>query len=92
MDIISLSVRLHYSCCSYNYLLNSILGASVWMYGRKYYWGRTGKDTKFSLFCNGHIIGCLDVDTIHIFSSTLMYCPNESFLKALMALFNLYPL
>ena len=92
MGNISLSVRLASCCCSYNYLLNSILGASVWMYGRKYHWERTSKDTKFSLLCNGRIIGYLDVDTIHIFSSTLIYCPNESFLKALIALFNLYPL
>lgn len=91
MENISLSVRLHNSCCSYNYLLNSILGASVWMYGRKYHWETTRKETKFTLLCNNRIIGCLDVDTIHIYSSTLIYCPNESFLKSLIALFNLYP-
>lgn len=91
MENISLSVRLHASCCNYNYLVKSILKGSACMYGRKYHWESTSKATRFSLFCNNRIIGCLDVDTIHIFSSRLIYCPNESFLKALMAMFNLYP-
>lgn len=91
MENISLSVRLHASCCNYNYLFKQIMGGYAWMYGRKYHWEATRKETRFTLLCNGRIIGCLDIDTIHIYSSTLLYCPSESFLKALMAMFNLYP-
>lgn len=91
MENISLSVRLRSSCCSYNYLLRQIINSYAWMYGRKYHWEATRRETKFTLLCNGRIIGCLDIDTIHIYSCGLIYCPNESFLRALIALFNLYP-
>lgn len=91
MESISLSVRLHNSCCNYNYLQHSILGASVWMHGRRYHWERTSRDTSFLLFCNGRVIGYIDIDTVYILSTMLPYCPNESFLKSLIALFNLFP-
>ena len=91
MANVSLSVRIADSCCDCNYLKKALGKSSVVMYGRKYHWERGKSEYYYSLYCNHKFIGTLQYEFIRIESEGLLYCPNESFLKALMALFNLYP-
>lgn len=91
MESISLSVRLTDSCCNSNYLQKALKRSSVVMYGRKYHWEQGKSELYYSLYCNHKCIGSLQYGIIRIESAGLLYCPNESFLKALIALFNLYP-
>lgn len=91
MENISLSVYLHQSCCNANYLRKALKKSSVVMYGRKYHWEQGKSENYYSLYCNHKYIGSLQYGIIRIESAGLLYCPNESFLLALIALFNLYP-
>ena len=92
MESYSLSIRLANGCCNPNYLKKCLSRGSVVMYGRKYHWEKGRSDLFYTLYCNHKPIGNLQIDTIRIDSKEMIYCPNESFLKALIALFNLYPL
>lgn len=87
----SLSVLLHPSCCNSNYLQKQLLRSSVVMYGRKYHWEKGRSDLYYSLYCNHKRIGGIQIGYVCILSEERLYCPNESFLKALLAMFNLYP-
>ena len=91
MENISLSVCLAESCCNSNYLKRVLKKSSVVMYGRKYHWERGTSEHYYSLYCNHKCIGSLQYGIIRIESAGLLYCPNGSFLKALLAMFNLYP-
>lgn len=91
MENISLSVRLAESCCNSNYLKKALKRSSVVMCGRKYHWEQGASEHCYSLYCNHKCIGSLQYGVVRIESAGLIYCQNESFLKALIALFNLYP-
>lgn len=87
----SISVVLADSCCNRNYILSKVIGRSVWFRGRKYWFEVTGVETRYDLFCNGHLIGDFYIDEVLVYEEKSYSIKSVDELKTLISMFNLYP-
>ena len=88
----SISVRLASCCCDCNYLQHVCRMKAQAFGGRKYefMWGEFTLTAM--LYCNGVCIGEVIKGSISIYPQFKTIIPTESYLRSIIALFNLYPL
>lgn len=87
-----ISVVLTESSCDRNYLMKYVVDRKVLFRGRQYWFKATASDKRYELFCNGWLIGGLCIDEVLIYKERAPYITSVDLLKALISLFNLFPL
>lgn len=87
-----LSIALAQSCCDCNYLQHVCRMKAQAFGGRKYEFIWSEFALTALLHCNGVCVGAVVRGSLSIYPQFKTIIPTESYLRSIIALFNLYPL
>ena len=87
-----ISVRLASCCCDCNYLQHVCRMKAQHFVGRKYEFIWSEVYLTAMLHCNDVCIGIVSKGNLLVYPQFKVLVPSESYLRSIMALFNLYPL